>query len=328
MNTLQWLRQRLARLPDRFRARLNTSSQGRFFRDIWRLICEYKWYSLAIFAITILQEFAAIWPVNLLGDFIDQLETPDLGNIVWMFFAASLLYPALARANVVLRHKMFYETDFEKRVELVIEASDCGKWAGSEKAGAAYTRAMNAVSGITNTTYHLLGSFTPVLIKIVIVAGNLLGYNRTLGWSYLATLIVPTLMTIWFNKKLMVLRDSQYSVVGEADGTAIEAIQHKENPTLRARFQEIMRSRANILIELIAKHQMYLYFRQAALIGSQFLIVFLALAIREQANITPGAFSKIIGYTTQVAAAFVLAAAQLDAIISYSRAYHVYATAK
>jgi hypothetical protein len=91
-----------------------------------------------------------------------------VGSIVWAFLAASLLYPALTRANVVLRKKRFYETDFQKRVELVFEASACGKWANGERAGAAYTRAMNAASGITNTTYHLLGSFTPVIIKIVL----------------------------------------------------------------------------------------------------------------------------------------------------------------
>jgi hypothetical protein len=135
-------------------------------------------------------------------------------------------------------------------------------------------------------------------------------------------------MTLWFNKRMVVLRDNQYAVIGEADGTAIKAIQERENLDLRERFQKIMRTRANILIELVAKNQMYLYIRQATLIGSQFIVVFLALAIREQAGITPGAFAKIIGYTTQVAAAFVLAAAQLDAIISFSRAYHVYATAK
>ena len=59
----------------------------------------------------------------------------------------------------------------------------------------------------------------------------------------------------------------------------------------------------------------------------KFIVVFIAMAIREQIGITPGDFSKIIGYTTQVAAAFITAAAQMDNIISYSRAYHVYAMA-
>ena len=35
-----------------------------FVRDVFGLIWEYKWYGLAIFAVTIFQEFAALWPVN------------------------------------------------------------------------------------------------------------------------------------------------------------------------------------------------------------------------------------------------------------------------
>jgi hypothetical protein len=44
-------------------------------------------------------------------------------------------------------------------------------------------------------------------------------------------------------------------------------------------------------------------------------------------GLTPGDFTRIIGYTTQVAAAFITTASTLDAIVSYSRAYHIYAQA-
>ena len=49
--------------------------------------------------------------------------------------------------------------------------------------------------------------------------------------------------------------------------------------------------------------------------------------MRERLQMTPGDFTKIVGYTTQVAAAFISAAACLDAIVSYTRAYHIYAAA-
>ena len=61
--------------------------------------------------------------------------------------------------------------------------------------------------------------------------------------------------------------------------------------------------------------------------GSQFLVVFMALFMRQRLNMTAGDFTKIVGYTTQVAAAFINAAACLDAIVSYTRAYHIYAVA-
>jgi hypothetical protein len=41
-------------------------------------------------------------------------------------------------------------------------------------------------------------------------------------------------------------------------------------------------------------------------------------------TMTADDFARIFGYTAQVAAAFISAAACLDAIISYSRAYGVY----
>ena len=75
--------------------------------------------------VTIFQEIAALWPVNLLGEFIDRLDTGDMGNTVWLLLGASLFYPGLLRANVILRHKMFYETDFRKRVEIISAGLRC-----------------------------------------------------------------------------------------------------------------------------------------------------------------------------------------------------------
>jgi hypothetical protein len=241
--------------------------------------------------------------------------------------AASLFYPGLLRANVILRHKMFYETDFRKRVERVLHVSDAGRWTDSEAAGAAYTKTVNAVSGITNAVYHILASFTPVVIKIVIVSGNLLTYNRLLGVSYVASLVIPLAMTLLFNNKLRVLRDSQYAVIGESSGLGIKAIAEKDNQEVRAKFRNVMRTRTDVFVSLLAKSQSFLYVREAALVGSQFLVVFLALSMRTRLNMTAGDFTKIVGYTAQVAAASISAAACLDAIVSYSRAYHIYAAA-
>jgi hypothetical protein len=301
------------------------SPVGRFFQAIGQLVWQYRWYSLAIFVVTIFQEFAALWPVNLLGEFIDRLDGGDMGTVVWRFLLASLFYPGLLRANVMLRHKMFYETDFQKLVELVVREADRGHQPSIEDAGSAYTRLANAVSGITNATYHVLGSFTPVVIKIVIVAGNLLAYNRSIGLVYLASLSIPVAMTVVFNRRLRTLLDSQYAVVSEVSGTAIKTISDPGNKPVRDRFLNIMDSRKRILQSLVYRGQSYLYLREAVLVGSQFVVVFMALAIRVQAGITAGDFTKIVGYTTQVAAAFITTASVLDAIVSYSRAYHVYA---
>ena len=297
-----------------------------FVGNVAGLIWEYRWYSLAIFVVTIFQEIAALWPVNLLGEFIDRLNTGEMGRTVWLLLAASLFYPALLRANAILRHKMFYETDFRKQVELVLQASDAGRWTDSESAGALYTKAVNAVSGITNAVYHILASFTPVIIKIVIVSGSLLRYNRLLGTSYLGSLLIPLAMTLLFNKQLQVLRDLQYAVIGESSGLGIKAIAEKDNQEAKIKFKHVMRVRTNVFISLLARSQSFLYVREAALVGGQFLVVFLALSMRQRLNMTAGDFTKIVGYTTQVAAAFINAAACLDAIVSYSRAYHIYAT--
>jgi hypothetical protein len=316
---------------DRIAARLDrvrrSSLSWQFASQVMGLIWDYKLYSIAIFAVTIFQEFAALWPVNLLGDFIDRLGSGDLGNVVWLLLGSSVFYPALLRANVILRHKMFYETDLQKRVELVFEVSDQGRCASAQEAGAAHTRVVNAVSGITNAAYHVLGSFTPVVIKIVIVAGSLLEYNRLLGIVYLVSLLIPTVMTLLFNKKLQVLRDSEYSLISDTSGLGIRVIGDKEDRPTRGRYLDSMRVRTDVFISLLAKSQVFLCVREVALVGSQFLVVFMALALRSRLNITPGDFTRIFGYTSQVAAAFINAAACLDAVISFSRAYHIFATA-
>lgn len=298
-----------------------------FVKDVSRLIWAYRGYSLVIFLVTVLQEFAALLPVNLLGQFIDRLGTGDMGHTVWLFMGASILAPGIARANIMLRHKMFYETDFQKMVELVCKAADRSNHADAEAAGAAYARTANAVSGMTNAAYHVLGSFTPVVIKIIIVAGSLLGYNRFLGTVYLLSLVIPAIMTVVFNRWLRVLLDTQYSIVSDVQGAGIRTIHERENQPLRERYTAIMRIRKKVLQTLIYKSQIFTYLREVALVGSQFAVVFIALGIREQIGMTAGDFARIIGYTAQVAAAFISAAACLDAIISYSRAYGVYARA-
>ena len=314
--------QRLVRI---LAQRVKLSPNWAFISDVCRLIWEFRLFSLAIILVTVGQEFAALWPVSLLGQFVDRLSTGDVGDVVWRLLGASLLYPGLARGNVILRHHLFYRADFRKRVELTLRVADRGDIHDAEKAGAAHTRLVNAVSGITNAMYHLLGSFTPVIVKIVVVAGNLLAYNRTLGLTYLASLSVPFAMTIFFNKNMQVLRDAQYSVVSDVSGVGIRTISEGDNATVRERFLRIMADRRDILTRLLTKSQSFIYARQVALIGSQFLAIVLALGMRDKLGLTPGDFTKIVGYTTQVAAAFIGSASVLDAIVSYSRAYHVYA---
>ena len=140
------------------------------------------------------------------------------------------------------------------------------------------------------------------------------------------SLTIPTIMTVLFNRRLRVLLDSQYSVVSRVSGAGIKTISDRENMAARDKFQEAMGIRKGIYISLVNKGQFYLYAREAVLVGSQFLVVLLALSMRQRLGMTPGDFAKIIGYMAQVAAAFITAAACLDAIVSYSRAYHVYAT--
>jgi len=313
------------RLLNKIRQEMSLRSGGQFAVAVTRLIWEFRAYSLAILVVTVFQELAALWPVSLLGQFVDGLESGEVGNIVWLLMGASVLYPGIARGNVMLRHKMFYEADFEKRVELVLKVSNKGESTDIEAASAAHTKVVNAVSGITNATYHILGSFTPVIVKIVVVSGSLLAYNRLIGLVYLGSLSIPSLLTVLFNGKLRVLRDARYSVVSEVSGAGVKVISDKGNVAILQRFQEVMREKKGVLIALVCKSQFFLYVRQVVLIGSQFLVVFLALSMKEEIGLTPGDFTKIVGYTAQVAAAFLGAASVVDAIISYMRAYHVYA---
>lgn len=299
-----------------------------FARAVGRLIWLYRRYALAILAVTVLQELSALAPVRLLGLFVDRLNGEDVGHVVWLFLGASLLAPAVARANIILRHKMFYETDFSQRVELTLAEAARMTAADMEAAGEANSRVANAVSGITNAAYHVLGSFTPVIIKITVVAASLITYNRLLGAVYAASLIVPLVLTIIFNDRLRVLRDAQYSVISRLEGAGVHVITRGHDEGAQERFRRTMRERANVLITLVARHQVSLLLRQVALVGSQFAVVFLALALRSRIGLTPGDFTMIVGYTTQVAAAFIEAAACLDAIMSYSRAYHVYVDAQ
>jgi len=316
-----------------------TDSNRAFTRDIFRLIWEYRGYSIAISLVTVVQEISALWPVALLGQFVDRLATGDLGNVVWLLFGSSLLYPAIVRGNVMLRHKMFYDTEFQKRVELTLKVRARSGGADVEETGAANTRIPQAVSGIANATYHVLGSFTPVVVKIVVVAVALIAYNRILGLIYLASLIVPTALTLWFNHLLRALQQGGYSLFSRTEGIVIRALIERGNPVplsprLRAgadpepgepAFVATLRTRRDLLFEMVWKGQWYLYIREACLVGSQFLVVFVALAMRQQLGLTPGDFTRIIGYTAQVAAAFVSAVSCLDAIVSYARAYRVYA---
>ena len=41
--------------------------------------------------------FAALWPVSLLGQFIDRLTVGDPDDIIWLLIGASLFYPAVVR---------------------------------------------------------------------------------------------------------------------------------------------------------------------------------------------------------------------------------------
>ncbi|MHB0856440.1 MAG: ABC transporter ATP-binding protein [Anaerolineae bacterium] len=296
-----------------------------FAEDIASLIWEYRRYSAAILVITVLQEYVALWPVQLLGQLVDRLETGDLGYVVWLFMGASILAPGIIRGNVILRHKMFYETDLQKRVELTLKVSTQGKSGDAERAGAANSRVTNAVSGITNATYHVLGSITPVFIKIAVVSANLLAFNRLIGLAYVGSLMVPVLLTVLANNRLRVLRDSHYAITNRAEGVVVRTIAAREDQRAQEGFTEVLRERKNILFALLVKGQSFLYVREVALVGSQFLAVLLAVGMREQIGMTAGDLTKIVGYTAQVGVSFINAASCLDSIISCCRAYHVYA---
>jgi hypothetical protein len=319
---------RLGRVFARQRQTIRLSRNWQFWRAVFRLIWQYRGYGLAILGVTVFQELAALWPVNLLGQFVDRLQTGELGHTVWLFLGATLLNHIIVRTNVVLRHRMFYQTEFDQRVELILGEAERCEGIDAEEASAAHTRIINAVSGITNAAYHVLGSFTPVIIKIVVVSSSLLAYNRLIGVAYLASLIVPGLLTIVFNKTLRVLRDAQYSVISESSGVGVRVIVDGSNEQVRDRFVRVIRERSSILVSLVSKHQVSLLVREGALVGCQFTVIFLALALRERIGLTPGDFTRIVGYTTQVGVAFINTASFLDAIMSHSRAYHVFDQAR
>ncbi len=316
---------RPGRLVRLLRQRITSGPSWPFFQDVGGLIWDFRLYGLAILAITVAQELLALWPVQLLGEFVDRLGSDaPLGNVVVLFMAASLLYPAVARGNVILRHKMFYESDLRRRVELTLLVAAEGEGKDAESAGAAHTSLVQAVSGVTNAAYHALGSFAPVVIKIVVVTVRLVSYNDVLGIAYIASLLIPGALTVLFNNKLRVLRDTQYSVINRTTGCGIKTIIERDNMDVRQRFLTTMRERTDILFSLMVRSQVFLYIREAALVGGQFLVVFLALGMRERLGLTPGDFTQVVGYTAQVAAAFLTAVSVVDNIYSYISAYHVY----
>jgi hypothetical protein len=147
----------------------------------------------------------------------------------------------------------------------------------------------NVAGLIWENRWYSLAGFTPVVIKIVIVSGNLLRYNRLLGFPYLGRLVVPAAMTFLFIKQLQVLRDSQYAVIGESSGLGIKAIAEKDNHKGRDKFKHVMRVRTGIFVSLLARSRSFLYVHEASLVGSQFLVVFLALSMRQRLNMTAGA---------------------------------------
>ena len=310
-----------------------------FARHVIRLIWDNRRYSLAIVLVTVVQELIALWPVALLGQFVDRLGSGDPWRIAWILMGATLLSQAIVRGNTMLRHKMFYETDFRKRLELTMKVRSRGGQEDAEDAGSANTLIAQAVSGITNAAYHVLGSFTPVIVKIVVVSGALLAYNRMIGLVYMASLIVPTLLTLVFNKMLRGLQRRTYSTISRAEGIVIRALSTMGRPPLAAgpndegahdareeqECEVTLKERRNVLFEILWKGQWYALVREEILVGCQFLVVFIALGKRQEIGLTPGDFTRILGYTAQVAAAFMGTAGCVDAIVSYSRAYHVYA---
>ena len=311
-----------------------------FIRNVLALIWIHRGYSAAIILVTVLQELSALWPVVLLGTFVDRLGTGHLGHTVWWLMGASLLYPGIVRGNVILRQKLFYETDFNKRVELTSKVRATGVLTSLEDTAAANTRIVQAVSGITNAAFHVLGSFTPVLVKIVVVGAALLAYNHMLGLVYIASLSLPILLTLLFNRMLRTLQQNGYAFFSRAEGIVMRALSEKGVPLppltgagssmLKAPeegqdFVEALKTRRDFLFLFFAKSQWFLFVREACLVGSQFLVVFVAVAMRQKIGLTPGDFTRILGYTAQVAAAFISAASCLDAIVSYARAYRVYA---
>ena len=290
------------------------------------MLWQYRWLSLVILAVTVLQEITALWPVNALGHFIDRLQSEDIIQSFMILIATSVVAPGVARLNVIIRHKLFYQTDFQSRIEMTLRLPTAAQ--NVEDAGKVNSRIANAVGSITNAAYHVLGSFTPVIVKVVVVSASLLAYNSVLGWSFIASLSLPITITIAYNVWQRRLRDHQYSAVSRAEGIGTRLISAPDHGGAKTRFLRLMRERRDVLFTIVARSQLSLYVREIGLLASQFLVVGLAISMRKSLGLTAGDFTRVIGYTAQVSVAFINAAACLDAVVSYSRAWHVYDEAR
>jgi len=309
-------------------ARIRNSTHWHFFVGGMRLLWDYRGYSLTSLGLTILQEIVALWPAKLLGQFVDRLQTGELGNVVWLFMGASVLYPIVLRINVIISNKMFYEMELQKRIEWLERVGlrrDCA--GDAEKAGSAVVTITNAVSAMCHLAFYSVRSVAPIFVKVIAVCSALLAYSRVLGLTYLASLAIPIAMTISYNKRMRALRDTQYSLAGESNGAGVKTMIEGKNEETRNRFLQIMVKRRNVLFALLAKSQIATFLRTTVLTGSQFVVVFIALAMRQQLGLTPGDFTTIVGYTSQVATATLGAASVIDTIIDLSRAYTVYVQA-
>lgn len=322
-----WLEARRAALRAALQ-RTHGSTDWHFFTGAMRLLWDYRRYSIPSMALTIVQEIAALWPARLLGQFVDRLQGGDPGNVVWLFFGASILYPLLLRTNVIISNRMFYAMELEKRLEWTARVGQSGQCANdAEKAGTAIIRIVNAVSAMAHLAFYSVRSIAPIFVKVIAVSSALLTYSRTLGLVYVASLAIPVWMTIRYNRRVRALRDRQYGVASEVTGTAVKALAEHENPEPRSRFLEVMVERRRILFTLLARSQVANLARTVVLTGSQFAVVFLALAMRHDLGLTPGDFTTIVGYTGQVAAAVLGAASVYDTIVDLTRAYTVYVEA-
>lgn len=308
--------------------RAKASTHWHFFAGALHLLWEYRRYSIPSLSITVFQEIAALWPAKLLGQFVDGLESGDLGNVVWLFLGASVLYPLVLRTNVVISNRMFYQMEAQKRIEWTQRVGRRGDCADdAEKAGTAIIRIVNAVSAMCHLAFYSVRSIAPIFVKVIVVSGALLAYSQVLGLTYLASLAIPIIMTIAYNKRMRVLRDAQYSLISEATGTGVKTIADGGSEESRSRFLGVMLRRRKVLFSLVAKSQLANFFRTAVLVGSQFAVVFIALAMRKQLGLTPGDFTTIVGYTGQVAAATLGAASVVDTIVDMTRAYSVFVQA-
>jgi len=299
------------------------SFANRIASQIWR----YKWMSVLIIIVTIFQELAALWPANLLGSFIDSLSD-DPYKMVWLLIGSWFLSPAIRRGNVVLRHYLFFRTEEEEREDLTLKEARRDQQVSAKGASEAHTRVVQAASAVSNTTHHVLGSFAPVLIKILVVSGSILSYNKILGMVYLATLAVPLTATLIFNNKLRVLRDKELNVISQGSGAGVNTIANGAGNGSLRELKQVLRERRNVRFLLTAKSQLFLYARETMLVASQALIILLMLKMRDSIGLTPGDFTKITMYMFQVAMAFINAVSFMDSVISCSRAYRMFENGK